>query len=193
MAEYVHGAVRKLAESLAAEGVSEKTAAKILEDGESIGKDVKPERKAEWMAGAMHRMDQLLDAPVAHAARERCACCLGGKRHQLARAIAKEHDSLEERVRAANETPFVFGHSVSLTEEGAVRVRFSPEGQPHYGCVCLRKAAGPVSVTYCYCCGGHVKHHLQNALGRKLEITVERSALASGGKEPCTFLARIVG
>jgi hypothetical protein len=193
MTEYVHGAVRKLADSLAAEGVPDRTIGRILEGGEAIPRGVKAERKAEWMAGAMRRMDELLEPRVAHAARERCACCLGGMRQKLSRAIGKEHESLEERIRAANETPFVFGHSVSLTEEGAVRVRFAPQDAPSHRCVCLPKAKEPVSITYCYCCGGHVKHNLQNALGRKVEITVETSALASGGREPCTFLARLAG
>jgi hypothetical protein len=81
---------------------------------------------------------------------------------------------------------------VSLTDEGEVLVSFSPEGLDKYRCVCLPKATDPVSITYCYCCGGHVKHHLQTALGRKLQMKVRSSALASGGKRPCTFLLSIL-
>ncbi len=36
--------------------------------------------------------------------------------------------------------------------------------------------------------GGHVKHHLQIALGRKLVGTVRSSALSSAGKKPCAFV-----
>ena len=70
-------------------------------------------------------------------------------------------------------------------------VCFAPEGQEHYRCVCLPKAREPLPVTYCYCCEGHVKHHLQAALGRKLAGVVRSSALSSGGAKPCTFLFTI--
>ncbi len=191
MPTYEFGRIRVLAAKLAAAGVAEEVAARIMEGGENISRGTRSERKAQWMAEAMRRMDELLDEETRHAVREGCACCLGGKRQQLSKAIAKDHDSLEDRVRAANETPFVFGHSVTQTGDEVV-VAFSSEGQEEYRCVCLRGAEGPVSITYCYCCGGHVKHHLQNALGRKLAVTVRSSALASGGKEPCTFTLKLV-
>jgi hypothetical protein len=140
------------------------------------------------MAEAMRRMDALLDAPTRQAVRVRCACCLGGKRLQTSRGIAREHATLEERLRAANDAKFVFGHSVTRAEDGGFLVRFSPEGEAHYGCPCLRGAKEPLSITYCYCCGGHVRHHLQTALGCKLDVTVLSSALSSGGRKPCTFL-----
>lgn len=47
------------------------------------------------------------------------------------------------------------------------------------------------SITYCYCCGGHIKHHLQIALGRSLVLKVRSSALSSGHKRPCSFLFTI--
>ncbi len=193
MAEYEYGHIRKLSRGLAKEGVAGETAEQILEGGDAIGRSTSPEEKTEWLAGAMRRMDALLDERTRHAVRERCACCLSGKRLQISRSIAKDHESLEERIRAANEARFVFGNNVSLTEDGEVLVCFAPEGEAGYRCVCLPKAKEPISITYCYCCGGHAKHHLQIALGCKLAMTVRSSALASGGAEPCSFLFRIVG
>lgn len=192
MADYKYGRIKVLAENLAAQGVAPELVEQIMEGGEEIGKTASPERKAEWMGEAMWRMDRLLAPKVRKAVREGCACCLGGKRLALSKAIGREHETLEERIAAANETRFVFGHSVSLTDEGKVLVCFSPEGLDHYRCVCLPKAKAPISKTYCYCCGGHAKHHLQMALGRKLELQVRSSALASGGKKPCTFLFKIM-
>ncbi|NPV46130.1 MAG: hypothetical protein HPY69_04165 [Armatimonadetes bacterium] len=192
MPTYEYGRIKVLADNLAAAGVSVEIAARILEGGEDVRKDARPERKARWMAQAMRRMDELLDADTRHAVREGCACCLGGERLKLSKAIARDHDNLADRLRAANATPSVFGHSVTETGDGRILVSFFPEGLEHYRCVCLPKAEGPVSITYCYCCGGHVKHHLQTALGRKLEMTVRSSALASAGKEPCTFLLKVV-
>jgi len=184
---YEYGRIRVLDENLRRAGIAPETIAAIMEGGEGIGKSTTPEKKADWLCGAMRRMDALLDAETRHAVREACACCLGGKRLEMSKAIAKRGGTLEERVAAANQAKFVFGHSVTLEEDGSVVVRFAPEGQEHYRCVCLPKAKEPVPITYCYCCGGHAKHHLQTALGRKLKVEVLSSPLSSGGKQPCTF------
>jgi hypothetical protein len=192
MPTYEYGRIKVLAQQLAAAGVAEDIAAQIMAGGADIRKGDSPARKAAWLAGAMRRMDKLLNVRARHAVREHCACCLGGKRLELSKRIARDNATLAERISAANQTPFVFGHAVSLQDDGQVLVEFSPAGQPHYRCVCLPKAEEPISITYCYCCGGHAKHHLQTALGRKLELKVRSSALASGGKKPCTFLFRIL-
>ena len=191
MGNYEYGRIGKLADELARAGVAHGLVEQIMDGGDAILKGTTPERKAAWMAEAMSRMDELLETGTRHAVREACACCLGGKRLEMSRAIARQHETLAERISAANEAKFVFGHSVSLAEDGRVLVCFSPDGQPEYRCVCLPKAKEPVSMTYCYCCGGHVKHHLRIALGRRLACTVRSSALSSGGRQPCTFLLSI--
>jgi hypothetical protein len=190
--EYTYGRIARLAESLTKNGIPGEAAARIMEGGEAVTPATKPEAKARWMHAAMARMDELLDHDTKRAVREHCACCLGGKRLQVSKGIARNHATLEERIAAANEAKFVFGHSVSMQEDGRVLVEFAPDGLVHYRCVCMPKAEEPMSETYCYCCGGHVKHHLQMALGRKLECSVRSSALSSGGTKPCAFLFRFV-
>jgi len=188
---YEYGRIKILAEQLAKAGVPGETIDRVMEGGEDIRGNAKPEVKAAWMKTAMERMDTLLNASTRQSVREACACCLGGKRLQVSKGIGKQHESLEERLKAANEARFVFGHSVSMLDDGRVLVSFAPEGLESYRCVCLPKAKGAVSVTYCYCCGGHIKHHLQNALGRKLSCEVRSSALESEGKRPCSFVFSI--
>lgn len=188
--EYEYGRIRMLDEKLRAAGIPEATIARIMAGGGTIKKSAKPEKKAEWLKGAMERMDQLLDADTRHAVRECCACALGGRRHELAKKIGKLA-TLKERIAAANEAKLVFGNRVTQKDGGTIEVCFFPAGRPEYRCVCLTKAAMPVSITYCYCCGGHVKHHLEAALGCKLKCTVQTSALASAGREPCTFVLRM--
>ncbi len=192
MKTYEYARIRVLAQSMAESGIDPGTAARILEGGELVRRGTKPEGKADWMRAAMRRMDALLDTQTRRRVRERCACCLGGKRLEISKSIARENASLDERIRAANGAKLVFGHSVTREADGGVVVRFRPEGEASYACVCLPQAKAPLPITYCYCCGGHVKHHLQTALGRKLECTVLSSALASGGKRPCAFRFRLV-
>lgn len=186
--KYEYGRIDILARKLEEAGVAPETIEAIMEGGESILRGISPEKKADWMRECMARMDLLLDTKTRRSVRESCACCLGGKRLEMVKAIGKTGGSLAESISAANEARLVFGHSVEMQEDGRILVRFSPEGLPEYRCVCLPKSRKPVSKTYCYCCGGHVKHHLQIALGKKLECEVQSSALSSGGKRPCSFL-----
>jgi hypothetical protein len=191
MTSYDCGRIRVLAAKLAQAGVPKDTMDQILAGGETIQGRTTGEKKADWMRGAMSRMDALLDEETRHSVLEACACCLGGKRLDISRRIAKDHESLQDRIRAANEARFVFGHSVTAEDDGGILVSFAPEGLEHYRCVCLPKAKEPISITHCYCCGGHIRHHLQIALGRKVSCLVRSSALSSGGKSPCAFLFRI--
>ena len=45
-----------------------------------------------------------------------------------------------------------------------------------------------MSKTYCYCCGGHIKHHLETILGKKLNVEIINSALMSMGEKSCKFI-----
>jgi hypothetical protein len=192
MAEYEYGRIKVLAQALAKTGIESEIVTRIMEGGEKILKSSSSKKKAEWMKGAIDRMDVLLDEETRHAIREGCACCLKGKRQEITKEIAAKYETLDERIAASNEAKYVFGDSVTMLDDGQILVRFAPEGLDSYRCVCIPQANGPVSITYCYCCGGHAKHHLQTALGRHLSLTVRSSALASEGKESCAFLFKIV-
>jgi len=136
-------------------------------------------------------MDKLLDLSTRKAVREGCACRVGRRTSKVSQGIAKDNATLEARITAQNKLFMVFGGSVWMQENDEIMVRFAPEGLERYRCSCLPKAEKPLSVTYCYCGGGSVKHHLQISLGRKLDCTTLSSALSSGGKLPCTFSFRI--
>ena len=192
MKKYEYQRIGRLAEQLEVAKVDRDKIDQIMNAGEDIKRSTKPEKKADWFRESMLTMNQLLDVKTRKSVREGCACCLGGKRLKTSQSIARDNATLESRIKAANEAHFVFGHSVTLMEDGEVLVRFYPEGLEHYRCVCLPKAEQPLPITYCYCCGGHVKHHLQIALGRKLDCTTRTSALSSGGKFGCVFSFRII-
>lgn len=188
MRRYEYGRIHTLARNLEKAEIAQELIDQIMEGGEAIRRSTNSEKKAEWMKEAMLRMDNLLDRETRYAVREACACCLGGKRLKIAKGILRENEKLEDRIKAANEARYVFGHSVTMMEDGRILVCFWPEGLTEYRCVCLPKAKEALSITYCYCCGGHVKHHLQIALGRKLACKVRSSAVSSRGKKPCTFI-----
>jgi hypothetical protein len=191
VANYEYGRIKVLANKLNEAGIDQNIFDQILAGGESILSKTSAEKKAEWMKGAMDRMNDLLDTETRYAVREACACCLGGKRFEISKGIAKKYQTLEDRIKAANDARFVFGHSVTMQDDGKILVSFFPDGLDHYGCPCMPKAKERISITHCYCCGGHVKHHLQTALGEKMSVQVVSSSLSSGGKNPCKFLFTI--
>jgi hypothetical protein len=190
--EYEVGRIDKLAGQLAANNIDPQIISKIMEGGKDLLKTSKPEKQVDWFSDAMGRMDELLDLETRKTVREGCACCLSGQRDKVSKAIAKDNKTLEERIKAANEAKFVFGHSVQMMPNGKVMVRFFPDGLPEYRCPCMPQVQKKMPITYCFCCGGHVKHHLQNALGRSLDCTVLCTARSSGGKKPCTFSFKIL-
>lgn len=191
MKKYEYGRIARLAENLKKAEVPNEIIAEIMKDGEKIKMGTAPDKKADWLREAMYRMNKLLDKETAQSVREDCACCLGGWRNKRAQEISK-HTTLEGKIKAANEgEKKLFGNDVVLQKDGSIRVRFFPEGLQKYQCVCLRQAKKPLPILYCYCCGGHVKHHLQNALDVNLKCKAESSALSSGGKKNCIFVLNI--
>jgi hypothetical protein len=189
MKNYEYHRIGELARQLEVAGVDKKIIDQIMEGGENILRKTSPEKKADWMREAMFRMNRLLDMKTRKAVREGCACCLGGKRLKISRGIAGENKTLEERLKAANEAHYV--GSIKMEENGEILAQFDMQKIAPYHCYCLPKAEKPLPITYCYCCGGHVKHHLQIALGRELDCTTLSSALSSGGKKPCTFSFKV--
>jgi hypothetical protein len=189
MKNYEYHRIGELAKQLEKAEVKPKIIDQIMEGGENILRKTSSGEKADWMREAMLRMDKLLDLRTRRAVRE--ACRLTGRPLKASQAIARENKSLEDRIKAADRSFSVFGGCVRMRENGEVLVRFAPEGRDHYRCPCLPGADKPLPVTYCSCCGGHVKYHLQISLGLELGYTIRSIALSSGGKLPCTFSFRI--
>lgn len=159
--------------------------------------DVKYEnhkQREEWLAGAMERMDERLSPEAVKKIREDSACCLGGEREKLTKQIHDSYPTVEERFDAFAKTHTLVGDTAYRTEDGAYRVCFWQNPQGPRACSCLKyvPADKPMPMSYCLCCGGHIKTHFQNALGVKAECTCISSQLTSCGKQPCLFELRIV-
>jgi hypothetical protein len=189
MKNYENHRIGELATQLGKAGIRQEIIEKIMEGGVNILRKSSPAKKADW--GAMFRMNELLDLKTRKTIREACACRLTGQPLKASQAIARENKSLEDRIKAANKAISVFGGCVRMQENGEVLMRFGLEGLGHYRCPCLPGADKPLPVTYCFCCGGHVKYHLQISLGLELDYTIRSTALSSSGKLPCTFSLRI--
>jgi hypothetical protein len=182
--------IGELAAQLGKAGIKQQIIDEIMEGGEKILRKTAPVKKADWMRGAMLRMNNLLDLETRKSVREACACRLTGKPLKSSQTIAEKYKTLEDRIKAAGAALSIYGGCVEMQANGEVLVRFAPEGLDHYRCACLPGADKPLPVTYCYCCGGHVRYHHRISLGRELDYTIRSTALSSGGKLPCAFILK---
>jgi hypothetical protein len=190
MKNYVDRRIGRLAEQLEKAGIKPGIIDQIMDGGETMkhGKSVK---KADWFRDAMNKMDELIDFEMRKAIRENCACHVGGPPAKLCAEIAKNNETIEARVKAANDAHKIFGHSVKM-ENGEIIVQCFPDDLEKYRCACLPQADKPLPETYCYCCGGNLKFNLQLAVGHKLDCTLVSSALTTDSKKPCIFSYRII-
>jgi len=188
--EYEDGNIEDLNQSLKKHKIKAELRKKIMKFGEQIKKTSKKETKAEWFCNAMNVMDELLDEETKLKVREDCACLLEGKRCNLCKAVKKEYKTTEERIQAINSPHIVFGHEIKIIGPGKYEVLFHDEAvQGKQICDCLQVAMDKkMSKTYCYCCGKHVKHHLETLLGKELNVEVVTSALSSMGEKSCRFV-----
>jgi hypothetical protein len=172
-------------------GIDKEIHKKIMESAELVKPSSKPIVVAEWCFNAMNVMDELLDEKTRQKVREDCACRLGGRQEKLCKEANKNYLTSEERIMAINEAHQVFGHEVKIIGEGIYEVLFQDESVPEKRCACSHSRLNGLnkewSKTYCYCCGGHVKHHLETVVGKKLNVEVIASALSSIGKKSCHF------
>jgi hypothetical protein len=186
---YEFGKIEDLDQSLIKHGIKNNIRKKIMENGNQIKKTSKNEARAEWFLNAINTMDELLDEETKKKVREDCACCLEGKRHKLCKEINKKYKTSEEKIKAINDTHFVFGHEIKMIGKNKYEVIFFDEKIPEKRCSCLKVIMDKeMSKTYCYCCGGHVKYHLETILGKKLNVEFKASALTSMGKKSCHFI-----
>jgi hypothetical protein len=100
--KYPYGKIQKLSDSLDNNGVGADLRSEIMRDGEKIKQTDKNEKKAAWFHDAMTRMEAKLDPATRYKIREGCACCLGGKRHEICKEINKTYTTKKERIEAAD-------------------------------------------------------------------------------------------
>ena len=185
--KYPYGKIDRLSVSLVNNKVEKGIYDKIMKGGECIRQLNTNAEKSRWLLEAMKVMDANLEPTLKCKVREECACCLTGQRQIITKKIHTTYKTVNNRIDAANEAKYVFGNGVKEIGKGKYEVSFFKEEDMNKQCPCIKDLDDTMSITYCYCCGGHVKHHLQNVLGVPLNVKVVSSVLSSKGKKSCTF------
>jgi len=182
----------KIKKTMMEQGVSEKILSKF-EFPDPKG------NRPEPLIAFVNQMDELLSPEQCLSIMEEQGCCKTGKNDAPSRAFGREHagKTLEEKVGLYNEANIPYKVPCRLNDDGTLSVYWGAGQAGNYKCVCaaIKKLPDPgnISRTYCGCCGGHVRHNLQNALNVGLRLKeVVSSPISSDGKERCEFLFEIL-
>lgn len=189
--------VHRIRQSLAARSIADAVIDRITEGYEAIPDKAPKKIRAPFLAQVIGRLDATLDAETVREIMDWCACCKSGVRERNVRRFAEvsRGQSLAERIPGLWNVPNM-GRPV-LNDNGTIESGISWKDNDVFRCACPCFSGvplkDPVSVTYCYCCAGHFRHHYQNALGVQLKTkAVLSSPLESLGTRPCRFLFEVV-
>jgi hypothetical protein len=174
-------------EDLAGRGAREK----VMQGQETLTEKSKPEVIAEWVRGAMERLDAAVDQP----AREKIMLHCG---HNCAAVNSRPLDSAKKR-RAKHKTldDFIAAEiakppsGMRLEREGDIVYQFyTPQSYSHpMRCYCGLLRALPqdevISKTYCQCSRGFVQKWWQGILRREVEVDLLETAVS--GASECKF------
>lgn len=183
----------KFCESLKKFKVNASLISEISKGYETLVSSSPKKLKAEYFARAMKLLDENLDFQTRYEILDYNACCKGGSRDKVIKALAKEIKDLplNEKIKKLWQIPNM-GKPV-LNDDKTIKTGIYYCVNSEYLCPCPNfnnlKNRPEVSTTYCLCCAGHFRYHYQNALGVKLKTKeIISSPLSSAGKNPCEFV-----
>jgi predicted hydrocarbon binding protein len=179
--------MRKNVEALAGEATSEK----IMEGSEEITEKTDKMRTAEWVRGAMERLDALVGEETRIQIMENCGrdCADVNKRLiDRAKLRRKRVKSADEFLEAEQKKPMT---GTRLVREGNVLYQFyTPKAFTRtMRCYCGLLRGLPdratISKTYCHCSKGFVKKFWESVLERPVKVELIQSAVS--GANECKF------
>ena len=183
--------MRRNVEALAGEATSEK----VMEGSEEITEKTDKMRTAEWVRGAIERLDTLVDKETRIQIMENCGrdCADVNKRViDRAKLRCKEFKSTDEFLEAEQKKPMT---GTRLVREGNVLYQFyTPKAFTRpMRCYCGLLRGLPdratISKTYCHCSKGFVKKFWESVLERP--VTVELIQSTVSGANECKFVIHL--
>lgn len=166
-------------------------AAKVMEGSEQITEKTDKKKIAEWVKGAMERLDALVDEGTRVQIMQNCGynCAEVNKRViERAKARRKKYKSIDEFLEAEQRKPM---KGTKLVRKGNVLYQFyTPQTfTKPMRCYCsLLRELPPkenVSITYCNCSKGFVEKFWESILEKPVKVDLIQSTV-SGAKE-CKF------
>jgi len=177
-----------------------KTMRKMNIPEETISKfSISETNESEDVMDYIKQMDNILSEEQRLMVMQEQGCCKTGIGPRAHHAFGKKHadKTLEEKVDILNKTEMPHRAPCRLNADKTLSVYWGFENEGKYNCVCgiVKKLPKPVDVplTFCGCCGGHIRNTYQMSLDVKLNLKeIVSSAASSNGKKHCEFLYEIV-
>jgi len=165
----------------------------------------------ENLIDVITRMETSLDYDMMHECLDSCAC-LGSKEYRKkCEKIGEElvEKSLNEKIVHLNNNVFVT-ENISLNNDGTLTAVMVYNNNDKYSCVCsanvykdekVSDLALPknnsddrdMPLSYCLCCAGSLRRHLQLMLNVKLKTKkIISSPINSRGEKPCEVVYEII-
>ena len=150
---------------------------------------------SEEVMNLVNQMDRLLTNEQCLSVMQEQGCCKTGAGPKAHLAFGKEHfdKPLLEKVRLLNEEKDMLHKApCRLNDNGTLTVYWGAENMKRRSCPCGFTKKLPdsfeVPITFCGCCGGHIRNNYQKSLGVKLRlIEIVSSSSSSNGKKRCEF------
>jgi hypothetical protein len=150
------------------------------------------------------RMEKLLDPELTHSILDSHAC--GTSVREINDIKKIEAGTLRGKIeKIAGLEDFHKDWNVSLSPDKTLTAGWILRENDNYICVCSAPVKKGVKVsdiingdrvmpiTYCYCCAGHCRKHLQKLFDIELKtIEIVSSPINSKGRKPCEFIFEIL-
>jgi len=162
-----------------------------MKGSEEITEKTDKRKTAEWVKGAMERLDSLVDEKTRIQIMQNCGynCADLNKRIiERAKVRRRKYKTIDEFLKAEQRKPIT---GTRLVREGNLLYQFyTPRAfTKPMRCYCSLLRALPeevtVSPTYCHCSEGFVKKFWENVLERPVKVELIQSAVS--GATECKF------
>lgn len=155
---------------------------KVMQDIDQFNSASSRAEKAEWIKGAIERLEQEVGKEKSIKIMEKCGreCC-GQKHSEHAKQLMNESKSIEEFLNKLSRG----GVKFKLKDKNTVVGEYTK-------CYCsmVNQTSRPFSSKiYCYCGIGHIKQQFESAFGKPVEVELVQSVIT--GAKRCEFIIHI--
>jgi len=150
------------------------------------------------------RMEKLLHPEIVYQILDTSAC--GTSQKELNGLKKIEAETLQKKIeKIACLGDFHSDWNISLNEDNTLTVGWIIKDKDDFACVCsavvnkklkvsdLSHEDRKMPLTYCFCCAGHGRRHLEKLLDIQLKTKeIVSSPINSKGEKPCEFIFEII-